>query len=132
MSAAARIWCPVVHLELLTWSLGRDMAITCIWSTWIMDISSQVHHKVRLLCSVLARTFYIQSGGIAWLVAMLAQRQLHNRPVTSLLGLPFSVYTRTCHEKVALQSKLYPILCLLLAGGASSSDAAVLAGAFCS
>ena len=27
------IWCPVVHLELLTWSLG--MAI--IWSMWIMD-----------------------------------------------------------------------------------------------
>ena len=70
-------------------------------------------------CSVLARNL-LQSGGRVWLVAMLAQRQLPLGPITSLLGLPFSAYTGMCHEKVALQSELYPILCLLLAGGVSS------------
>ena len=66
--------------------------------------------------TVVARNF-LQSRGIAWLVAMLAQRQLPWGPITSLLGLPFSAYTGTCHERVALQSELYPILCLLLLAG---------------
>ena len=57
---------------------------------------------------------------------MLAQRQLPGGPITSLLGLPFFAYTGTCHKRVALQSELYSILCLLLAGGASSSDTVVL------
>jgi len=57
------------------------------------------------------------------LIAMLIQRQLPWGPITSLLGLPFSAYIGTCHKRVALQSELYPIPCLLLAIGVSSSDA---------
>ena len=108
---------------------------TDLWDRCPWQLQKKGKHSTQLfladqdhrmwVCSVLARNV-LQSGGIACLVAMLAQRQLPWGPITSLLGLPFSAYTGTCHKRVALQSELYFILCLLLAGRASSSDAVVL------
>ena len=111
-------------------NLCKDLWEVCVVASFpgllrlqfLIAYSMQKKRREKAQCS--SKKVFTE-WGIAWLVAMLAQRKLP-RGQSRHLGLPFFAYTRMCHEKVAPHSELYPILCLLLAGGVSSSDAVVL------